>query len=533
MKKVLVILLTLALLGGCIAGFAGCSSGRDEGVILIRNLYFEDWSAQQGDSITRYIEDTFDVTFETSTYSFEQWTAQVTGDVMNPDETPDVFQANVTSYNLNTTYIRWADGLNIKPLPDDLSRWPYLKHMLETTKDIEYLKYKGKYYGIPVARNIDRSAGSAFAPFTYMYRRDVAKELNRQGKCPYNENDVYDWTEFNQLLAAFKEYFASKTGYALGDAEWGYPSVLNFYKTAPHCFAKENNQIVNNYNTSDYLEGLGYAKGLVSNSIYYKGQLQAAGKENLVKKEYTSKRLGIFYENLSMQNYIQIRDELTKNGVSAADLDDYTAIMRVQGPDGNYALEGQEDWFSMTFINYDVSDAKMEKILDIMDWLLSEKGTMTALYGIEGVDYEKHGDDVELIDGDLWSKGSKREYIESPNGARYLRYMVTLGHDIIDRDPLVLQSKSKKDAYDILNAWEEEMNQAYKAGDLKVLTEDPQVKWMQSKEKLDNAGKLLDAANTMVLNYTFEKKTIAEYTAAMTNDTWNKVLTEINANWHK
>ena len=525
MKKVLVILLTLALLGGCIASFAGCGSGRDEGVITIRNLYFEDWSAEQGDSVTRFIEDKFGVTLSTSTYSFEQWTAQVTSDVYNSKELPDVFQANVTSYNLDTTYIYWAEGLNIKPLPDDMSRWPYLKKMLDSTRDVEYLKYNGKYYGIPVARNIDRSSESSFAPFTYMYRRDVAKELG-----VYKDGDVYTWDEFNTLLGAFKVYFASKTGYALGDAEWGYPSVLNFYKTAPHCFAKENNQIVNNYNTSDYLEGLGYAKGLVSNSIYYKGQLQAAGKENLVKKEYTSKRLGIFYENLSMQNYIQIRDELTKNGVKENELDDYTAIMRVQGPDGNYALEGQEDWFSMTFINYDISDAKMEKILDIMDWLLSEEGTMTALYGIEGVDYEMDGDKVNLPSSDLWEKNNKGEYISSPNGARYLRYMVTLGHDIIDRDPLVLQSKSKKAAYDILNAWEKEMDQALNNHKLTVLFEDPKVKWMQTDNKLNKAGKLLDAANTMVLNYTFGKKTIAEYTAEMTSSDWTTVLAEINQN---
>lgn len=523
MKKLFVILLTLALLGGCIAGFAGCGSGRDEGVITIRNLYFENWDGQ--DPITEYIQEKFGVTFETSTYSFEQWTAQVTSDIMNPKELPDVFQANVTSYNLDTTYIYWAEGLNIKPLPDDMSRWPNLKKMLDSTRDIEYLKYNGKYYGIPVARNIDRSSESSFAPFTYMYRRDIAKELG-----VYKEGDIYTWDDFNALLKAFKEKFASVAGFALGDAEWGYPSVLNFYKTAPHCFAVENGKIVNNYNTGEYLEGLDYAKGLVGNSIYYSGQLQAAGKENLVKKQYTSKKLGIFYENLSMQNYLQIRDEFTKNGVNAEQLDDYTAIMRVQGPDGSYALEGQEDWFSMTFFNYDISDAKQEKILDIMEWLLSDEGTMTALYGIEGIHYEMDGDKVNLLGSDLWEKNNKGEYVESMNGARYLRYMVTLGHDIIDRDPLVLQSKSKKAAYDILTAWEKEMNQALENRKLKVLFEDPKVKWMQTEEKLANAGKLLDAANTMVLNYTFSKKTMAQYTAEMTSTTWKTVLDEINLN---
>ncbi len=525
MKKVLVILLTLALLGGCIAGFAGCGGSQDESVITIRNLYFEDWSAEQGDSVTRFIEEKFGVSLKTATYSFEQWSAQVNSDVLG-NQLPDVFQANVTSYNLNTTYLYWAEGLNVKPLPDDMSKWPNLKKMIDSTRDIEYLKYNGKYYGIPVARNKNRASELSFAPFTYMYRRDVAKELG-----VYQEGDVYTWEQFNTLLNAFKGKFANSTGYALGDAEWGYPSVLNFYKTAPHCFAElSDGQIDNNYYTTEYQTGLEYAKGLVGNSIYYQGQLQAAGKENLVKKEYTSKRLGIFYENLSMQNYVQIRDEFTKNGVAADKLDDYTAIMRVMGPDGKYALEGQEDWFSMTFFNYDISDEKMEKILDIMDWLLSPEGTMTAIYGIEGVDYEMVNGEPNLLSSDLWEKNNKGEYISSPNGARYLRYMVTLGHDIIDRDPLVKQSKSKRDAYNILTAWENEMSTALKNGKLKVLFENSKVKWMQTSNKLDNAGKLLDAANTMVLNYTFGKKTFAEYTEAMNSSTWKSVIDEINAN---
>lgn len=529
MKKVLVVIIALSLLCGCLAGFAACGNKQREGVISIRNLYFENWSAEQGDSCIEYIQEKFGVKFETSTYSFENWSNQVNGDVMG-NQLSDVFQANVTSYNFANYYTYWADGAVVKPLPDDLSRWPNLKKMIDGVKDIEFLKYKGKLYGIPIVRNVNSTQGVPFAPFTYMYRRDVARDLG-----VYKENDVYTWEEFKTLLSAFKTYFKNKSGYALGDAEWGYPSILNFYKTAPHCFANEDGEIVNNYYTDEYQAGLAEAKNFVNNQWYYTGQLQAAGKQNLVKKEYTSKRLGIFYENLSLQNYLQIRDELAKNGVRDDELNDYTAIMKITGPDGKYALEGQEDWFSMTFFNYDISDSKMEKVLDIMDWLLSDEGTMMALYGIPGVDYEvtTPGAEPTLLDSNLWEKNSKGEYIDSPNGARYLRYMVTLGHDIIDRDPLVQKSAKKKEAYDILNAWEQFMTAQNDANKLRVLFEDSRVKWMQTPKKLDNAGKLLDNANSMVLNYTFGKKTSSDYSNAMTNEQWTSVLREINANLSK
>ena len=146
----------------------------------------------------------------------------------------------------------------------------------------------------------------------------------------------------------------------------------------------------------------------------------------------------------------------------------------------------------------------------------------------EGVDYEKTETGVNLLDSDLWAKNAKGEYIDSPNGARYLRYMVTLGHDIIDRDPLIKQSKSKSDAYRILTEWEEFMKARQSEKKLKVLLEDSRVKWMQTEKKLENSGKLLDSANTMVMSYTFGKKNMNEYTEEMTKSTWKDVLAEIN-----
>ena len=397
--------------------------------------------------------------------------------------------------------------------------------MIDSTRDIECLKYGGKLYGIPIARNVDRSAQSSFAPFTYLYRRDVAKALG-----VYQENDVYTWEQFENLLAAFKSYFQTQGGYALGDAEWAYPSVTNFYKTASHCFATdEGGNVVNSFLTPEYIQGLEKAKQFVDSRWYYYGQLEASNRQGQVKNQYTRGQLGVYYENLSLANYLQIRDALTKSGVAESNLDDYTAIMKVMGPDGKYALEEQEDWYSMTFFNADISDREMARALDLMNWLLSPEGTTTALYGIEGVDYEREGDEVKLLDGDLWAKSAIGEYVDSPNGARYLRYMVTLGEDIESRDPLLLQSASKSKAYQILSAWNGEMQAALASENLRVLGEDPAVKWMQTPKKLEYAGRLLDEANTEVLRYTFGKKHLSEYQSAMTSSRWTEVLAEINA----
>ena len=538
MKKVIVVLIVIALLCGCIAGFAGCGKKQKEGVISIRNLYFENWSAEQGDAITKYMEEKFGVTFETSSYSFNNWTAQVTGDV-NGNQVPDVFQADVKPENLNNTYIYWAEGGVVKALPDELlanetsSRWPYLQSMIKNTKDIEALLYKGKLYGIPVSRNVNKAEEAEFAPFTYIYRRDIAKNLEG-----FQEDDVYTWEEFETLLASFKA-----RGMALGDAEWpgAYPSIVNYYKTATHCFTFKDGQVVNNYFTDEYMAGLNKAKSYVDKKWYYQGQLQSAGKSETdpVEKRYYDGTLGIFYDNFSLANYLKVRKQMLKtNGINENNIDDATALMKVMGPTGSnsagkYALEEQEDWFSMSFLNADISNNKMEKILDIMNWLISPEGTEMALYGIEGVDYEKNGDNVTLLESNLWAKNNKGEYIDSPNGARYLRYMVTLGHDITGKDPVLLASKTQKQAYTILKNWENFMKEANAAGKLTILKEDPRIKWMTTSKKLEYQGKILDDANTKTIKYAFSSISYAEYERSMTDSRWREVLAEINANLNK
>ena len=539
MKRIIIAILVLSLAFGCVIGLVGCGNEQDEGVITIRNVYFGDWSAEQGDPYTEYIQTKFGIQLKTSNYNYMNWDAIVNGEVMG-GRLPDVFQANVTSYNFDNLYNYWAEGEIIKPLPSDLSPWPNLKKMIESVKDIDLLKYKGKLYGIPVMRNISTTGQVSFAPFTYIYRRDLAKLAG-----VYQPNDEYTWEQFEALLEAFTSYFnTDNESIVLGDSEWGYPSVINFYKTAPHCFTENaDGNIVNNYNTSEYLAGLAKAKEFVNKGYYSDVQADVSEKQNMIKAYYTQKKAGILYENLSFENYQEIRNTLMKDGkVSEADIDDYTAIMKIKGEDGKYALEGQEQWFSMTFLNYDISTAKMNKILDMMDWLLSDEGTMMALYGMEDEDYEvvtgsnydsQYKDTkVKLLSGNLWEK-VKGEYKDALNGAKSLRKMLTLGNDIAAIDPAIQKNAKKQHAYQILSDWTAEMQQAYEDGLLRVLTEPADVKWMQTKEKLANAGKLLDGANTAVLLYTFSKKNMSSYNSDMTSSTWNKVLNEINRNRNK
>ena len=484
--------------------------------ISLRNLYFDDY--QGGDSYLEEIEREFGVKLSFNAYSWAQWDQQVSGQV-NGGNLPDVFHANIDSYNFALTYKFWAEENIIKPLPSDMSKWPNIQTMLENTSNIDALKINGKIYGLPIAKNTTDYT-TTFSPFTYIYRRDWAKKYG-----VYQENDEYTWEQFEALLKEFKKQLPEGK-YALGDVEWGFPSLINFYKQVPHCFAYDEveEKYVNNYTTDAYIAGLEEAKRFKKAGYYYSAQNEAA--DGAINKMYYGNKIGVFYENLSYQNYNTLRKQLiTSNySVSGFNVDDATAIMKIKGTDGKYALEGTDNWFSMTFFDKKISDTKQEKILDILDWLLSEEGTRFSVYGIEGYDYTRDEDGtIHLVEA-YWPKGSDGQYARKDNGGRYLRYLASLGYDTLSYDPL-----TDKTAINYLEGWETEMKTALAAGQLKVLKENAEVMWLTTPNKAQLSGGMRSTALKNVMKYIYDSgiTTISGFKGTF-GYPWPEVLDEIN-----
>lgn len=509
------------------AALAGCGGGgakKDQYVdgdkikVEIHNLYFG--SYEGGDTYLEKIADKFGLSFSLGTYDYPNWDTQVTSDILGKKR-PDVFHANIDAYNYATSYKYWAEEFVTKPLPDDLSKWPNLKEMIENTSNIDALKIDGKLYGIPIAKNTS-DYSTSFSPFTYIYRRDWAKDWG-----VYQENDEYTWEQFKNLLNVFKTNLASKQrSYALGDVEWGYPSITNFYKQVPHCFAQdENGQYVNNYTTDEYIAGLKETKRFYNDKKGYYHPDNIALSDGMMNDYYTQNQVGVFYENLSYENFNTIRLNLKENNSSRPNfnVEDATAIMKIRGEDGKYALEGTDNWFSMTFFDYRISDEKFERLLNLIEWLLSEEGTIFAVYGIEGLDYEMVNGKPQIIE-ENWSIVNG-ERVANKNGAKYLRYLATLGYDTLEYNPV-----TNKNVVKYLNDWDTEMKEAYAKGELKILKENPKVMWLTTPLKSENSGAMRTNALKVVKKYSLNSDTenfVNDYKDEF-GGIWTSVLEEIN-----
>ena len=478
--------------------------------VSVRNLYFEEY--QGGDLYLAQVEDKFGLKFDFSTYEWSQWQNQISGAIAADDMT-DIFHANITSYNFANVYKFWAEEEMAKPLPDDLSAWPYLKAQIEHTSNVDSLKINGKLYGIPIF-----SSDTKFSPFTYVYRRDWAKKWG-----VYQNNDEYTFEQFIELLEVFRDNLAPDNKYALADVEWGFPSIPNFYKQVPHCFAQDSDgHYVNNYTTAEYVQGLEKSKNFYDNGYYYPDQNSAQAGQ--INTKYTSGQFGVFFENLSYQNYYDMRSMFRQNNPTQPQsfIDDATAIMKIKGENGKYSLEGTDNWFSMTFFDYKISDNKMNRVLDMINWLLSPEGTRLAVYGKEGYDYKMVAGVPEIIETN-WDRQPDGSFAPKQNGAKKLRYLATLSYDTLDYDPAI-----DKTAYNTLKSWENEMKAADTAGNLRVLKENKNVMWLTTPLKSLYSGQLRTNALINVQNYIIgELGSLDSYYGSF-ESSWGPVLDEIN-----
>ena len=113
-------------------------SSEDE--LNLRNLYFSSWEGD--DPYTQFLEEKFSVKIKPSSYDYNSWGEQVMGEV-NGNNIGDVFHFDLESFNFGNTYKNWAEGGVIKALPDDLSRWPKVKALVNNASNINYLKLDG------------------------------------------------------------------------------------------------------------------------------------------------------------------------------------------------------------------------------------------------------------------------------------------------------------------------------------------------------------------------------------------------------
>ena len=398
-------LLAISLTAALAAASAGCGSASDtvqtSRQVLpesIQDLSFDEhlnisvgyWNiedmakATEPDAMTQYIEDLFNITLEPvsvtwSNYKERYQILSATGSL------PDVFATVTLSSNDNNDSATFSDFINtgvIRALPEDLTDYPLLNEILDS---VSYTRYTdGKYYAIPRISFLDPILGATDAAM--LVRRDWMDNLGI--------SDPESFQDFMDMTVAFAK--DDPDGNGIDDTIGYNVNNLNalgkwlILGIAPECnvysWTEENGTYVPSWTTDAFKQVVEDYRLLYENSgldpdFYTKAP-------SAVMDDFAAGRLGALEYKSSPSALMELKDRWdSMNDKAFEDCVDVLPIF--PAPDGIRYSNSSSSFWSESYISSNVDDAKMERILALFEFLLSDEGQDFCHYGLEGIDYEK------------------------------------------------------------------------------------------------------------------------------------------------
>lgn len=387
-----------ASLAGCGGGTgtsssAGGESGSGSGEPT--EISIAVWNADQsfaGDEVLDAIEEKLNikitpvnVTWDDYQQKIQLWASSGT--------LPDVF---VGDFRKTATYAQWADQGVIRALPEDLSAYPNLETYLSGTAG-EEAKLDGTLYCIPRQTYSEQ-------PYTSLdrmivYRWDLAQKAGVT-------KEPETWEEFQEMILAILEADPEGTGITgvtasdktlLGGMIMPYGSGLACEQGSAFKWVEsEDGSYVPAYFTDDVLYGFQLARDMYESGVIEKDIALTTGtaaQDKFLQGKSAAIAISGGYGNIYStvgQYWSEVHGTEYTDAVKAF----------AMAPDhkGNAAWPIIDYAWSESYINSNVDDAKLDKILELYDYLLSDEGAFFGTYGPEGDLYTMEDGKVKMKD---------------------------------------------------------------------------------------------------------------------------------------
>lgn len=353
----------------------------------------------------KWFNEKFNVEWEYIPVTWGDWFEKVRAWVA-ADDTPDLLWWDM-KLNNTSEFRAWAKQGAFREIPSDLSKWPELAKQRELlVSDDKVLTVDGKLYGWPAYRNNPEWLQNAYYPM-FAYRRDWAKEVGM-----YKKGDMYTWDEVKAMIKAVQEKDPGKNGpgntFGITSEAWAFPGVfMEILGMAEdrNGYVKVNGSWMPYIATPEFLEELKFVAELYRDGYIWKDQMVVGGSEGA--DNFYGGRSFMFLGNNSPSWFNGAFTKMLDNGIIKGT--DQIAPMVVFSPKDNksFWLTQTEDYWTVTNISHKVDDEKLNRILDMWNWLLTEDGRKFRVAGIPGKDYKDKADGTMEI---LWPKNPDGSY---------------------------------------------------------------------------------------------------------------------------
>lgn len=386
-------------IGMAAAVFSGCNRApqADLGDHMKFTINVLDAEKHGQDAAYEYLTEKFNVEFEFYPISFADWGEKVKIWAA-ADDMPEIMWTNTdpASYPI---FMDWVTEGLIREIPS-LDPYPNLKFLAEkmpSVKDI--FTIDGKLYSWPSSTYKKDVVGGENSNNQFFYRRDWAEKLGMA-----NPNDEYTFEEFAALGKAFVEKDPGGNGpgktVGMGSTTWAFPQVFGIIQQNPNWDTHyiRDGKFVWGMADPETLDGIKTVKKLLDDGTIWEDMLMAKGNE--AKDKFIAGQSGVYYGGWSISTIDDVRKNI-KAGFPDVDVDTAVVPMFVKMLDGRLQTQRDGDFWSNSVFRKDLDDKKMQRLLQIFDWVASDEGFEYATKGVKGIDWHEEDGEPVLNPQDL------------------------------------------------------------------------------------------------------------------------------------
>lgn len=406
-KTILAILLVTLMIGSVLTGCGGeqTTAGDDERVTISVAYPKADETWTQ-DDYYKYITDKVNIDIEFQALSSDSAAEKARIMISSGSMTDIVY----TSSFMLDEYSSYAEQGLVKGLPDGWKdKYPNLRFALEMTGVLDSLEEAGEGSVHALLRPMDHYTDyidefrAAFKEgkdlremmseqkylyidrYGFAYRKDWAEKLG------IKTQPIMEYDDFIDMVLKFKEADLGGVG---ADNTVG---IALDHTEAPNIFVTAFNSSYKFFNKDgkdEYVCGLledsttegvkayveAYRSGVLSPGFYTQ-------KTQNLNSLFCSQRSGVIFPRAEVSALRALNSEFEKAnpGLKASECID---VCWIKSPDGKVHGREASNYWGVYYLNPDMSDEKLDRIMALADYISSEEGGPQIRLGLEGIDYK-------------------------------------------------------------------------------------------------------------------------------------------------
>lgn len=323
---------------------------------------------------------------------------------MASGEQPDIMMLDI-SPSRYFNFVKWAKAGQLKAYPAFGGTYPNLQKSWDQATGGKKFAIDGKVYAFPSL--IDTAKFGFVNGKSWTYRKDWAEAVGLR-----TPNDEYTWDQWITLMKTVIARDPGKNGVGrtIGweGLDWQYPRTLDAVRALSpslQTYAEMAGKWVWGPQLPESLAAVKLTRKLYDEGLIWHDQPIATGSSDQMTDDFSNGKLfstsGVNTVYGGLLTTVQ-RFEAANPGKKAQDA---VGLAIVKAPDGFVYAEQSPDHWTETAMAPNLSQEKVDRWLDILDYLVSEEGYYVRNFGRPGIDWEVKNGELVL------------KYEKNPDGA--------------------------------------------------------------------------------------------------------------------